>query len=247
MSSSGVKYVGHRHFDWSWLQIHYPRHRVLIVLRDPVSRAISQFYFSKKLQWTRGMAIRGQTIDEYLLDYKSMLATRGVWQDGEAGASWIAGTHIASWVAKNKGFTIDAREKLERDSATMCSIIEKRIRGAFWVGFLDTLDTDMARLGTMIGAPLHIGKHNTNPHPSSSSRQARLKIQALTTLDHWMYRNAKQLSADRKHVFSPCPLHHPCRSTRFSLECTKTSPFGRVSYGRQTTQWAGALLGIRQF
>ena len=230
LSSAGLSYIGHRHFDWSWIALHYPHHRVLIVLRHPISRAISQFYFSRKLSWTKGMSIRHQSLRDYFNDYHEMLATRGVWQDGEAGASWIAGTHIGNWVAKDQSLSIDAREKYEKDSRAMCTRVEHRLRHAYWIGFTETLETDIGRLSFLLGRYIHIGKHNVNQHPNDIEPDVVLKITALTTLDHWLYDNAKKLVSDPTHTFSPCPIYHPCRSTRYTLNCSENSPFGRVSY-----------------
>lgn len=230
LSAANVRYVGHRHFDWSWIQMHYPAHRVLIVLRDPIQRAISQFYFTRRLSWTAGMKIRRLTLDEYFTDYKEMLDTRGVWQDGEAGMSWIAGTHIAQWVAKDDRVSINSREKLEVNSSAMCKLVEERIRGAFWIGFTETLNSDVAALGNLIGVSLHAGQHNVNQHPTTTSQATINKISALTTMDQWVYKNAKLLVKNRLHTFSACPLHHPCRSTRTMLSCNNQSPFGHVMY-----------------
>ena len=230
LSSADLSYVGHRHFDWSWIALHCPRHRVLLVLRHPVSRAVSQFYFSRTLSWTQGMSIRQQTLRDYFNDYQGMLATRGVWQDGEAGASWLAGTHIGNWVLKDASLSIDAREQFEQNTRAMCTRVEDRLRSAYWVGFTETLDSDLGRLGLMLGRPLRVGKHNVNRHPTEVAPDVVLKIAALTTLDHWLYDNAKSLASNPNHVFSACPLQHLCRSTRFTLNCTEASPFGQVFY-----------------
>lgn len=231
MSQTKQKYIGYSHFDWSWANMRWPQCPVLIVLRHPVQRAISQFYFSKKLSWTKGMLIRTQTIDEYFSDFQEMMATRGVWQDGEAGASWIAGTHIASWVKKDERFSIEKREETEKDSIYMCTVIEQRLKKAFWIGITETLREDIERLKTMIHADNSADiTNNANPHPNAISQKTRDKIIALTTLDHWVYQNAIELKKNRAHSFTPCPELHPCRSTRYTIECAAFSPYGKVNY-----------------
>ena len=97
--ASNVPYVGYFHFDWSWIE-RYHMHRatpprVLVVLRDPLSRAVSEFYFARTLDWTAGMKIREHTLDSYFGDVDEMMKTRGVWQDGEAAMSWFAGAYAA--------------------------------------------------------------------------------------------------------------------------------------------------------
>ena len=229
MSGTGVAYVGHQHFDWSFLRQFYPAHRVLIVFRHPVSRAISQFHFSRKLPWTKGMAIRRYSLAEYLTDYREMLLTRGVWQDGEAGASWVAGTHIAGWVGKDARVSIDAREAFEQNTTAMCAIIERRLRSAFWIGFTETLSADMARLGARLKMPITVKRLNANSYSAAVDSKVRAKLTALTGLDHWLYANAKELAADRNYKFTACPRTLPCTSTRYTLRCHKSSPFGDVA------------------
>lgn len=40
-------YVGGKHFDWTWIEDKYPTANVLILFREPVSRAFSHFNFMK--------------------------------------------------------------------------------------------------------------------------------------------------------------------------------------------------------
>lgn len=57
-------YVGGMHFDWTYIMERFPTGEVVTMLREPVSRAVSHFNFMKKLSWTKGMAIRSETIDQ---------------------------------------------------------------------------------------------------------------------------------------------------------------------------------------
>ena len=57
-------YVGGMHFDWTYIMERFPTGDVVTMLREPVSRAVSHFNFMKKLSWTKGMAIRSETIDQ---------------------------------------------------------------------------------------------------------------------------------------------------------------------------------------
>ncbi len=54
----------------------------LVLLRVPIKRAVSHFYFAKKLPWTKGTKMRDMTLSQYLNDPQEMLNTRDVWQDG---------------------------------------------------------------------------------------------------------------------------------------------------------------------
>ena len=44
------------------------------------------------------MKIRNQTMEEYLNDLDSMLETRTIWMDGQAGVMWLSGLHVDNWV-----------------------------------------------------------------------------------------------------------------------------------------------------
>ena len=81
------KYVGNRHFDWSYIEERYPAEMVVTLLREPISRAISHFDYMKTLSWTKGMPIRTQNMDQFLHDPASMLDCRGLWQDGQVSES----------------------------------------------------------------------------------------------------------------------------------------------------------------
>lgn len=75
----------------------------LVLLRDPVKRAVSHFYFLKNMPWTTDSRMRQQNLSEYLSDEASMLETRDIWQDGQAAASWLAATHIGTSKAPLEG------------------------------------------------------------------------------------------------------------------------------------------------
>lgn len=78
--------VCNSHYDWTVIQKLKSKGmtvKVLTLLRDPIKRMISHFYFSKTLGWTKGKDIRHQNFSDYLNDTASMLDTRDVWQDGQ--------------------------------------------------------------------------------------------------------------------------------------------------------------------
>lgn len=87
----GGKYIGFdKHFDWSGVAKEN-RDYIAILLRHPVERLISHFYFSKICPWTEGSPIRQTSLHDYLMDYQLMLDTYQIWQDGAAGAVWLTG------------------------------------------------------------------------------------------------------------------------------------------------------------
>lgn len=129
------------HFDWSLIDrvteksAENDKFYVVTHLRNPIDRAISHFYFMRKFKWTTGLKSRSQTMGEYLQDYETMLRSRDAWQDGQAGVSWLTGTHIAQWVvtyldAEMKG----ERERLSLDDGYMLKLAAQRLKETFWFG-----------------------------------------------------------------------------------------------------------------
>ena len=129
------------HFDWSLIDrvtegsAENDKFYVVTNLRNPVDRAISHFYFMRKFKWTTGLKSRSQTMSEYLQDYETMLRSRDAWQDGQAGVSWLTGTHIAQWVVTYlNGGMKEARERLSLDDGYMLKLAAQRLRETFWFG-----------------------------------------------------------------------------------------------------------------
>jgi len=69
------------------------------LLRHPVDRAVSHFNFVKRDKGWATKLLSGITIDQFLENIDLMMEIRGIWQDGQASVSWLAGKHIGdSWV-----------------------------------------------------------------------------------------------------------------------------------------------------
>ena len=153
-------YVGNAHFDWSYINHYYPNDNVLTILRDPVERAVSHFEFMKRLPWTSKMAIRHQSIGQFLLDPESMMANRGCWQDGQAAVSWLSGTHVGyGWV---KGPPIrPSKNEMEAamiDYRKILLIAAERLENMFWFGLLEDLDRSLEMLQYQLGLSKKVKK-----------------------------------------------------------------------------------------
>ena len=88
--------IGHKHFDWSFITRLADRQQsfdVLTLLRHPVERTKSHFYFSQTLDWLKTSPIRNKTLEDYFKSIPLMMATRGMWFDGESSVAWISGLH----------------------------------------------------------------------------------------------------------------------------------------------------------
>ena len=79
------------HFDWSWFESSlHADGEMLTILRNPVKRAISHFFYAKDRK-VFGKNHAEITLDAFFSDVKMMMENRGIWQDGQAAVSWIAG------------------------------------------------------------------------------------------------------------------------------------------------------------
>ena len=91
--------IGHKHFDWSFitkLANQKQEFDVLTLLRHPVKRIKSHFYFSQTLDWTKSSPTRNLTLEEYFENVPLMMNTRGIWFDGESSVAWLAGLHTSN-------------------------------------------------------------------------------------------------------------------------------------------------------
>lgn len=55
----------------------------IIMLRHPVERAVSHFYYDRKMNYSMGWEMRNQTIGQYFSDFSSMMDTKLIWFDGQ--------------------------------------------------------------------------------------------------------------------------------------------------------------------
>ena len=191
------------HFDWSPIE---PLHRAgvgmapISVMRDPVERAISHFYFCKTLPWTAGMRIRTQSLSEYLADPESMLETRDVWQDGQAGVSWFAGVHIAGWVVTGPILNKNGEKRWrERQSLNATWLLDRAVvnfEKFLWVGILEAMSESLEMLEYQGGyAPgFKVAKKNSHKHGSGAeaSAEEKAKLASLMPMDMWFYDHVKR-------------------------------------------------------
>lgn len=93
------KYVGRKHFDWSFIEKSGvgtgadpdSDADVITFLRNPVSRAVSQLYYSQTLSWAKcaNFPFIHQTLDEYL---KNPGRWRQPIHDSASGVTFLSGT-----------------------------------------------------------------------------------------------------------------------------------------------------------
>jgi Sulfotransferase family len=248
-------YIGNKHYDWSRVekiqreQALYQNGnlrdvtgskndtvQVVTILRDPVARAISHYWFYRKMSWTKGMTIREQTLSQYLFspnNTQNLLATRDIWQDGQAAVSWLSGTHIASWVGVTKA-EVPAREERAKNAEAMCHLAADRLEQTRWFGILEDLNRSLELLQHEFGLPRRpvMGRSNKNIKKPLNFKPSELEQAALASLmpqDIWLYEYSRRLFQARWDHYKngtyvaperpPLPEEWSCVSTRVTLHC----------------------------
>jgi len=216
-------YIGERHYDWSYIQQHQLTNMgkqrqlrdgnndiggladVITFLRHPVSRAVSQFHFSKTLPWAKkqNATFLHQTFDEYI-DEPNKTWTQPI-ADGESGADFLAGifpTDKGNWVASD-GKETDLKIYLRKNKTAACLLAARRLEDTTWFGIMEDTERSMKLLQVTLGLdftpvlPRTNGKGG-NPQPSTETMK---KIKKYVPKDLWLYEYAKRLFQARWNYF----------------------------------------------
>lgn len=250
---SGRVFIGHRHFDWSFIN-ELPRQNtdVITMLRNPVSRAVSHFYFSKNRRWTQMLKMRRMKLGEYLQDKEAMMQSRDLWYDGQAAISWLTGTHLAKWVGVNPQEQND-RERLAANATAMCVLAADRLDETLWFGIIEDLPRSMELLQHALGLSSlpEFPKFNaakTYPKPTEWEREA---LASLMPQDMWLYEYGKRLFEARYQAMKtgvfvqperpPIPDTWSCKSNRFRLDCIEGPLKGSIEKSSSSESTSGAI------
>jgi hypothetical protein len=231
-------FMGRIHFDWSYIdKLPFNRTDVITMLRDPVSRAVSHFYFSQQLAWTANKKIRNMRLGEYLQDKQELMQTRDLWYDGQASLSWLTGTHLSSWVAVSPyGFWRDVkgREQLASNATAMCLLAADRLDATLWFGIIEDLRRSMELLQHALGLswlpefPKSNSAKRKYPEPTEWEREV---LASLMPQDLWLHEYGKRLFEARYQAMKtgvfiqpqrpPLPDMWSCKSNRTCLDCVE--------------------------
>ena len=87
------------HFDWTVAKkVESLGYQVapIVILRNPVQRIISHFYFLQNKSWSKGKKYRKQTLSEFFNDTESMMESYHLWNDGQVMLKVIQYQYIHS-------------------------------------------------------------------------------------------------------------------------------------------------------
>ena len=155
-----------KHFDWTEVEImrkkvaekHKSEMVVGSLFRDPVARALSHFNFIKtpteklKNPWAAEL-LAGKEMKDIFEDKSLMMEIRGVWQDGQASAHYLAGTHIgASWVMHDWDKKTELKSQirdLEEETLDFDTVLEKateNLESLEFIGITEKFDESIKML-----------------------------------------------------------------------------------------------------
>jgi hypothetical protein len=169
---------------------------VITFLRHPVSRAISQFYFSKTMRWARdrNSTFIYKTLDEYLDDPEEF---RDPIDDGLGGVMYLSGTSQNDWIQSN-GIESRLKISLRHNKTAACIRAAKRLDETTWFGLLEDLDKSMKLLQFTMDLesvpvlPKSNAAGGTRRYPSPSKEAISL-IEGYLAQDIWLYEYSKRL------------------------------------------------------
>ena len=155
---------------------------VITFLRHPVSRAYSQFEYSKSLPWAResNASFLHQTFDEYL-DDPSKTWTQPI-ADGESGSDFLAGIFPpeddGGWVLTDGKKTL-AKARLRANRTAAALLAARNLEKTAWFGLLEDVGRSMEMLGATLGLgyvpvfPMTNSAHHHHHHHHHNGQHLR--------------------------------------------------------------------------
>ena len=208
-----VKYIGFKHFDYSYIEskgtpgidINF-----VTILRHPVSRAKSQFHFSKDLKWTKGLMMKNETFSEHIRNKDSIKEYYQALADGESGYWWLSGIHQYSWVLKDN-FKKEYKKMLLNDKKKALIQAAKNLDKTLWFGILEDMPRSMILLKHELGLktiPI-LPKSNVTKKYDPITNEDRIIVEEYLKGDIWLYNYALLLFEARWNAYKGEKYIHP--------------------------------------
>ena len=207
------RYIGHKHFDYSYInskEVPSVDIEFITMLRDPVSRAVSNFYFSKTGKWTNNFIMRNQTFSEYIRDDKSMKQYRPALRDGEGGYFWLSGVHPGvNWVLTSKKNKV-YKNNLINNKKKCLTIAAKNLDKTLWFGLMEDIPRSMELLKHIFGLKIipKLPNKNKNKYNNITEDDKKIVEEHLKG-DIWLYKYSKLLFEARWNKYKGYPYIHP--------------------------------------
>lgn len=180
---------------------------VITFLRHPVSRAVSQFHYSKALPWAKkdNMTFMHQSFEEYL-DDPNKTWTQPI-ADGESGVDFLAGifeTEAGSWIETDHRET-QLKRHLRQNKTAACLFAAQRLENTTWFGIMEDIERSMKLLQITLGLKevpiLAQANAQRGQNKSLPSKEMVEKIRKYVPKDLWLYEYAQRLFESRWEYF----------------------------------------------
>jgi Sulfotransferase family len=208
--------------------------RIFTVLRDPVERAVSTFYYLQNAYWERHY--RPEYKDMTVLDYAALPDTSNNWM-----TRWLTGKNAEPHLTRDD--LAFAKELLRRKflillTEEMSTSVQRLMHYMGWE--IADEDRDEAR-ECLLAATSKKGGHNKNEHNSIDKESAEYQaLSQINSLDIELYEYAKELFVEQWSVLnrkgSPFDME---KINSLFIEGNNTSP--TTSLKKATSTSNGAL------
>ena len=220
------KYHGFKHYDWTYIvqqqkiqqeqaqqqQKQTYQDDIITFFRNPIDRTISQFYFSKTLDFAKRLKMYNQTLWEFAFDIPSQQQFE-ITRDGMSGPIWLAGTFAGqedlSWITTDNS-NWDYKKQLNQNATALCLIAASHLEQTRWFGLLEELPKSMKLLQVYLQLDytptlpkIRVNTKKTdnndgNKKEDKDEETAKIKkikeqFKKLQPMDMWLYDYAKLL------------------------------------------------------
>lgn len=234
------KYYGMQHYDWSYIQHEQQSRQkkglksgngnkyitvvdgdddeydvsfnadVITFLRDPIKRAVSQFYYSQTTRWARVKKPKplfvNMTFEEYMVDPLNAGFQDPV-KDGLGGVAFLAGISSSNWIGSDGIGSSTLKASLKGDKTASCLRAARRLDQTMWFGLLEDVDRSMKLLQITMDLDSQpvLSKSNVAPQRGrnvSLSNEVVARLEGYLPQDIWLYKYAKRLFEARWNFFT---------------------------------------------
>lgn len=216
---SSHKYIGRKHFDWFYIEMLQKEKfgvnqtdfanqtDVITIIRQPVSRAVSQFYFSKGLKFakTQNLPFLSQTLSQYLCN-------PGGWRqpiaDGRSGVMWLAGT-----LHRANEKELERFEYLRRNKTAQCLVAAERLDQTVWFALFEDFERSMQLLRVSLDLDFLPTLPRLNKAKGQIPPPSNIEVEMIENYvpsDLWLYAYAQRLFEARwDHFMNGNDYVHP--------------------------------------
>jgi len=238
------KYIGNMHYDWSYFDL-FEKDSIepIILLRDPISRSVSNYHFKKTIPSVARSTIptyvkfMASSFDTFLEQPEVMVDFAHLWIDSFAGLSMIDGLMSDDYYGtstrqiykddKAKMEEVFRERELMRLNATWSlNLAADRLESMGWFGILEKMEESEMLLSKYIGKDIKMSHARKTVEltgqKNRASEEVLRKLHALKPLNLWLYEFANRLFDARVDFLKTGVYRRPERKPMPEMTCLCT-------------------------